>query len=96
VHKNDSHGSKDVDGCILPTLVYMAREKRPQYHTHFKAGAINSLVVHIISTLHFLKNNLDMENDISIYVINAPYTFNPQYIFTSTLYIHNKYVFFFT
>jgi len=45
LHKNDWHGSKDVDGCILPTLVYMAREKRPQYHTHYKAGAINSLVV---------------------------------------------------
>ncbi|XP_027941442.1 cellulose synthase-like protein E1 [Vigna unguiculata] len=44
LHKNDWHGSKDVDGCILPTLVYMAREKRPQYHTHYKAGAINSLL----------------------------------------------------
>ncbi|WVY90620.1 hypothetical protein V8G54_036134 [Vigna mungo] len=44
VHKNDLHGSKDEDGCILPTLVYMAREKRPQYHSHYKAGAINSLV----------------------------------------------------
>ncbi|KOM46408.1 hypothetical protein LR48_Vigan07g011200 [Vigna angularis] len=44
VHKNDFHGSKDEDGCILPTLVYMAREKRPQYHSHYKAGAINSLL----------------------------------------------------
>jgi len=55
-HKNDSHGSKDVEGCILPTLVYMAREKRPQYHTHFKAGAINSLVVYIISPLRNIAN----------------------------------------
>ncbi|XP_052736339.1 cellulose synthase-like protein E1 isoform X2 [Vigna angularis] len=44
LHKNDLHGSKDEDGCILPTLVYMAREKRPQYHSHYKAGAINSLL----------------------------------------------------
>jgi len=53
MHKKDTEGSKDVDGCILPTLVYMAREKRPQYHTHFKAGAINSLVPYIITTFHF-------------------------------------------
>ncbi|KAL9316752.1 hypothetical protein ACSQ67_017753 [Phaseolus vulgaris] len=44
MHKKDTEGSKDVDGCVLPTLVYMAREKRPQYHTNFKAGAINSLL----------------------------------------------------
>ncbi|XP_026392934.1 cellulose synthase-like protein E1 isoform X2 [Papaver somniferum] len=28
----------------LPTLVYMAREKRPQHHHNFKAGAMNSLI----------------------------------------------------
>lgn len=28
----------------LPTLVYLAREKRPQYHHNFKAGAMNALV----------------------------------------------------
>ncbi|CAJ1971521.1 unnamed protein product [Sphenostylis stenocarpa] len=44
VHKNESQNSKDVEGCILPTLVYVAREKRPQYHTHYKAGAVNSLL----------------------------------------------------
>ncbi|CAL5344330.1 hypothetical protein CsSME_00032811 [Camellia sinensis var. sinensis] len=28
----------------MPTLVYLAREKRPQYHHNFKAGALNSLI----------------------------------------------------
>ncbi|KAI4306231.1 hypothetical protein L6164_029523 [Bauhinia variegata] len=36
--------SKDVDGSVLPTLIYLAREKRPQYHHNFKAGAMNSLI----------------------------------------------------
>ncbi|OEL33359.1 Cellulose synthase-like protein E6 [Dichanthelium oligosanthes] len=34
----------DYDGNVLPTLVYMAREKRPQYHHNFKAGAMNALI----------------------------------------------------
>lgn len=34
----------DSEGCSLPTLVYMAREKRPQYHHNFKAGAMNALL----------------------------------------------------
>lgn len=34
----------DNDGIALPTLVYMAREKRPQYHHNFKAGAMNALI----------------------------------------------------
>jgi len=29
---------------MLPTLVYMAREKRAHYHHNFKAGAMNALV----------------------------------------------------
>ncbi|XP_061337605.1 cellulose synthase-like protein E1 [Gastrolobium bilobum] len=44
LHKSDPDNSKDVDGFVLPTLVYLAREKRPQYHHKFKAGAINSLL----------------------------------------------------
>ncbi|XP_058762560.1 cellulose synthase-like protein E1 [Vicia villosa] len=44
LHKKDPNNSKDVDGFILPTLVYLAREKRPQYHHNFKAGAMNSLI----------------------------------------------------
>lgn len=35
----------DVEGQSLPTLVYLAREKRPQFHHNFKAGAMNALVI---------------------------------------------------
>ncbi|KAJ0081922.1 hypothetical protein Patl1_09606 [Pistacia atlantica] len=34
----------DIEGQRLPTLVYLAREKRPQFPHHFKAGAINALI----------------------------------------------------
>ncbi|XWS64860.1 hypothetical protein CRYUN_Cryun05aG0040400 [Craigia yunnanensis] len=34
----------DIEGKPLPTLVYLAREKRPQYHHHFKAGSMNALI----------------------------------------------------
>ncbi|KAK8545523.1 hypothetical protein V6N12_026355 [Hibiscus sabdariffa] len=34
----------DNEGKALPTLVYLAREKRPQFHHHFKAGALNALI----------------------------------------------------
>ncbi|KAK4849895.1 hypothetical protein QYF36_001859 [Acer negundo] len=34
----------DIEGCALPTLVYLAREKRPQHPHNFKAGAMNSLI----------------------------------------------------
>ncbi|KAK8634204.1 hypothetical protein V6N13_015032 [Hibiscus sabdariffa] len=30
----------DTEGNPLPTLVYLARQKRPQYPHHFKAGAM--------------------------------------------------------
>ncbi|KAK4275299.1 hypothetical protein QN277_018408 [Acacia crassicarpa] len=33
-----------IDGDGLPTLVYMAREKRPNFPHHFKAGAMNALI----------------------------------------------------
>ncbi|CAH9087415.1 unnamed protein product [Cuscuta epithymum] len=36
--------AKDNEGHVLPTLVYMAREKRPQYFHNFKAGAMNGLI----------------------------------------------------
>ncbi|KAF7815988.1 cellulose synthase-like protein E6 [Senna tora] len=39
----DSNGVDD-DGFQLPTLVYMAREKRPNFPHHFKAGAMNALI----------------------------------------------------
>ncbi|KAG2717853.1 hypothetical protein I3760_03G193100 [Carya illinoinensis] len=34
----------DIEGQPLPTLVYLAREKRPQYHHNFKAGSVNALI----------------------------------------------------
>lgn len=34
----------DIYGGRLPMLVYMAREKRPQWPHNFKAGAMNSLI----------------------------------------------------
>ncbi|XP_043691035.1 cellulose synthase-like protein E6 isoform X2 [Telopea speciosissima] len=34
----------DIEGISLPTLVYLAREKRPQYPHNFKAGAMNALL----------------------------------------------------
>ncbi|KAF8409747.1 hypothetical protein HHK36_005826 [Tetracentron sinense] len=34
----------DIEGCALPTLVYLAREKRPQHPHNFKAGAMNALI----------------------------------------------------
>ncbi|KAI3969461.1 hypothetical protein MKX01_020022 [Papaver californicum] len=34
----------DIEGCKMPTLVYMAREKRPHHHHNFKAGTMNSLI----------------------------------------------------
>lgn len=42
----DGRDRNAVDECgfRLPTVVYMAREKRPNYPHHFKGGAINSLV----------------------------------------------------
>jgi cellulose synthase/poly-beta-1,6-N-acetylglucosamine synthase-like glycosyltransferase len=36
--------AKDIVGCTLPTLVYLAREKRPQHPHNFKAGAMNALI----------------------------------------------------
>lgn len=41
----------DVEGRPLPTLVYLAREKRPNHHHNFKAGAMNALVEeHFLTT----------------------------------------------
>ncbi|KAG6661812.1 hypothetical protein CIPAW_03G201000 [Carya illinoinensis] len=43
VHAKDPK-AVDIEGQPLPTLVYLAREKRPQYHHNFKAGSVNALV----------------------------------------------------
>lgn len=37
--------ANDIEGCTLPSLVYLAREKRPQHPHNFKAGAMNALVI---------------------------------------------------
>ncbi|XP_024022113.1 cellulose synthase-like protein E6 isoform X1 [Morus notabilis] len=34
----------DSEGKPLPTLVYLAREKKPHFHHNFKAGAMNALI----------------------------------------------------
>ncbi|RWR73226.1 cellulose synthase-like protein E6 [Cinnamomum micranthum f. kanehirae] len=34
----------DDEGFVMPTLVYLSREKRPQHHHNFKAGALNALI----------------------------------------------------
>lgn len=40
-----SSGALDIEGNILPRLVYVSREKRPGYQHHKKAGAENALVL---------------------------------------------------
>lgn len=39
-------GGHDTEGNELPRLVYVSREKRPGFHHHKKAGAMNALVSH--------------------------------------------------
>lgn len=56
--------ARDVEGCVLPTLVYLAREKRPQYHHNFKAGAMNVLV----RSLTVIKQINNDKADIYIYI----------------------------
>ncbi|GAB4845926.1 hypothetical protein Ancab_024932 [Ancistrocladus abbreviatus] len=34
-----------MEGCTLPTLVYLACEKRPQHFHNFKAGSMNALIM---------------------------------------------------
>ncbi|KAL3352503.1 hypothetical protein AABB24_020479, partial [Solanum stoloniferum] len=38
------HNMVDMDGNRLPTLVYMSREKKPNWPHNFKAGSMNSLI----------------------------------------------------
>ncbi|KAK0600710.1 hypothetical protein LWI29_017742 [Acer saccharum] len=44
INGKDNINAVDKEGCQLPTLVYMAREKRPGWPHNFKAGAINALI----------------------------------------------------
>ena len=39
------HENNRDEGDILPHLVYVAREKRPEVHHHYKAGAMNVMVI---------------------------------------------------
>jgi len=38
------NGGCDMDGNELPRLVYVSREKRPNFNHQKKAGALNALV----------------------------------------------------
>ncbi|KAG9138353.1 hypothetical protein Leryth_001546 [Lithospermum erythrorhizon] len=51
-------GLRDVEGNVLPRLVYVSREKRPGFDHHKKAGAMNSLVrvSAVMSNAPFLLN----------------------------------------
>ncbi|TVU09933.1 hypothetical protein EJB05_43432 [Eragrostis curvula] len=64
----------DSEANVLPTLVYMAREKRPQYHHNFKAGAMNALirVSSVISNSPIIMNvDCDMYSNNSDSIIDA-------------------------
>ncbi|KAL1189485.1 Cellulose synthase-like protein E1 [Cardamine amara subsp. amara] len=37
-------GREEKTRETIPTLVYLSREKRPQHHHHFKAGAMNAML----------------------------------------------------
>ncbi|KAL5548647.1 hypothetical protein UlMin_003878 [Ulmus minor] len=54
--------STDAAGCILRTLVYLAREKRPQHPHNFKAGAMNALI-RVSSTISNGKIILNVDCD---------------------------------
>jgi hypothetical protein len=42
---DDSKSNQDAAGDgIIPSLIYVSREKRPTQHHYFKAGAMNVLV----------------------------------------------------
>ncbi|KAM6600694.1 hypothetical protein CsatA_020303 [Cannabis sativa] len=68
----------DIDGHALPTLVYLAREKRPQYHHNFKAGVMNSLIrvlAQISNAPIILNVDCDMYSNYSESVRDAMYFF---------------------
>ncbi|GMJ10430.1 cellulose synthase like E1 [Hibiscus trionum] len=66
--------AKDTEGCVLPTLVYLAREKRPHYLHNFKAGAMNALIrvsSAISNGLVILNVDCDMYSNNSLAVRDA-------------------------
>ncbi|KAK9209912.1 hypothetical protein WN944_002281 [Citrus x changshan-huyou] len=59
----------DNEGCALPTLVYLARGKRPWHFHNFKAGAMNALVINAIDNPSIF--NCDMYSNNSQVVRDA-------------------------
>ncbi|KOM42994.1 hypothetical protein LR48_Vigan05g059800 [Vigna angularis] len=59
-------GGHDIDGKELPRLVYVSREKRPNFNHHKKAGALNALarVSAVLSNAPFVLN-LDYDHYIN-------------------------------
>ena len=53
-------GAHDVEGNELPRLVYISREKRPDFRNHKKAGAENALYVYIPSITNDSFGNLNI------------------------------------
>ncbi|RWR84928.1 cellulose synthase-like protein E6 [Cinnamomum micranthum f. kanehirae] len=47
----------DNAGFVMPTLVYLSREKRPRHHHNFKAGALNALRFMNITKNDFYANS---------------------------------------
>ncbi|KAG1364391.1 cellulose synthase A catalytic subunit 9 [UDP-forming] [Cocos nucifera] len=59
-------GGHDTEGNELPRLVYVSREKRPGFHHHKKAGAMNALVrVSAVLTNAPFMLNLDCDHYIN-------------------------------
>lgn len=56
----------DNDGCQLPTMVYMSREKKPQQPHNFKAGALNALV-----SFSFLTSNYIADTNFNLYIFQS-------------------------
>jgi hypothetical protein len=46
----ENKGDKDD---ILPHVVYVAREKRPNINHHYKAGAMNVMVILFLTDYHY-------------------------------------------
>lgn len=53
----DADQAKDTEGYKLPSLVYLAREKRPLHFHNSKAGAMNALVS-FSTSINLLKCNI--------------------------------------
>jgi hypothetical protein len=46
---------RDIQGNDLPGLIYVSREKRPGIPHHYKAGALNVLVMFFMSSVLITK-----------------------------------------